>query len=298
MSWKELQANIEKNRIRREDIKAQARQIIKRDWLGNLGLLVMPFVTFGLGLFILGLIIGGIGLVKTIAGLVGVVILFLIGLFVISLWVNYGIQVMQYRGLVQVRESDEKARPFWGYFKQFLNRNWLKRTLVVSFFTGLFVILWGIIPYVTNYGVGVLSGLAVITGSMGADSSGLIGWAMLLHVVSWVTLALLIYKMLGYAFGPYLMFDADRRDRQLGGPTMLKMGLSLVKGHRFEILTMLLSFFWWYFLVVIVEWILFVYVNDYVAVIAFMVMWLYIGSYLNLTWAGYYEALRVKKAEV
>ncbi|GAK31392.1 hypothetical protein WOSG25_090900 [Weissella oryzae SG25] len=292
MAWKEIQENIEQNRLRRVEIKAQAQKIFKRDWLGNLSLWLMPFVTMALGLFLLGALIGGFVRVKSTMALIGVLLLFFLGLFLIGLIVSYGLQVIQYRALAQWRDSTTKAAPFTSYFQQFLQIDWLKRSILVAFVTGIFIILWGLLPYLLNYAAGVLTGLAFMTGSMGADSSGLIGWAWIVRLGSWALFALLIYKILGYTFGPYFMLDAKLRDRSLGGRTMLKQGLALVKGHRFELLTAVASFFWWFMLVILVEFLLFRFVNDIVAVLAFALLWSYIGSYITLTWTGYYETLK------
>lgn len=295
MTWQGIKERVRSDSKTRVAIKNQAWGRMKHDLVGNLQLMIMPLILMAGGSFLLAGIIGGFLHVRSYAALVGVVLLFLVGIFVIFMFGSYGIQVMNYQALVQIRDEEAKAHPWQSFFKTYLRNGWLKRIWVVYFFTALFLFLWNLIPALANYIGTVINAYTMMAMISGGDSSAILAWSLLFKLLAIVMWIFIYTKALGYSFGQFVMFEAHEREREIGGRTLLKNGLQLVKGHRWELTTLLLSYFWWYVLVIVV-WGGLNLVNRYAATIGVGLCLLVIGPYFALVAAGYYEKLRAEQS--
>lgn len=97
-------------------------------------------------------------------------------------------------------------------------------------------------------------------------------------IISIALAVVLCYVMLGFAMTPYLLHDQP----ELGVCGCIKRSMYVMKGHRWQLFVLSLSFFWWYLL----------------TAITFGILILWVGPYVHTTLANYYDELvRLKNGE-
>lgn len=103
---------------------------------------------------------------------------------------------------------------------------------------------------------------------------------MVIFICLWSILLVIpgIIAVYRYAMTYYILAD----NPGMSGSDAIKKSKEMMKGHKWELFVLLLSFFWWYVL----------------CIITFGLAGIYVGPYINATIVNYYEKLKANSTSV
>lgn len=265
----------------RKKIKRHAKDVLHRDLWGNVGLIapwmIVIYIIFIYSYATTDITAGqsetpiGQGLFEALFSLIFAII------------TAYTIYVAEYQSLKQMRDETTTAKPVESWFKTYLTKKWQKTIWLSIWMTFLFLIGWALLISFGHLGIGLSS----ITMTLYALSNiSIPTFLVVSFIVSFIVFAVfgIIYlmKQYKYIFIPFVGLD----NPSTKGFKLVAKSRELMKGHRWELFVMHLSFFWWFLLIGVT-----------LGLASFYVM-----PYIYLTLAGYYDTIndmqKKKEAEV
>ncbi|SCB75749.1 DUF975 family protein [Weissella bombi] len=254
----------------RKKIKRHAKDVLHRDLWGNVGL-IAPWMIVIYIIFIYSYATTSVttGQNETSTGQALFEALFSLIFAIIT---AYTIYVAEYQSLKQMRDETTTAKPVESWFKTYLTKKWQKTIWLSIWMTFLFLIGWALLISFGHLGVGLSS----ITMTLYALSNiSIPTFLVVSFIISFIVFAVfvIIYlmKQYKYIFIPFVGLD----DPSTKGFKLVAKSRELMKGHRWELFVMHLSFFWWFLLIGVT-----------LGLASFYVM-----PYIYLTLAGYYDTI-------
>lgn len=254
----------------RKKIKRHAKDVLHRDLWGNVGL-IAPWMIVIYIIFIYSYATADIttGQSETPIGQELFEALFSLIFAIIT---AYTIYVAEYQSLKQMRDETTTAKPVESWFKTYLTKKWQKTIWLSIWMTFLFLIGWALLISFGHLGIGLSS----ITMTLYALSNiSIPTFLVVSFIISFIVFAVfgIIYlmKQYKYIFIPFVGLD----NPSTKGFKLVAKSRELMKGHRWELFVMHLSFFWWFLLIGVT-----------LGLASFYVM-----PYIYLTLAGYYDTI-------
>lgn len=265
----------------RKKIKRHAKDVLHRDLWGNVGL-IAPWMIVIYIIFIYSYATTSVttGQNETSTGQTLFEALFSIVFAIIT---AYTIYVAEYQSLKQMRDDTVTAKPVESWFKTYFTKKWQKTIWLSIWMTFLFLVGWALLISLGRLGIGLSS----ITMTLYALSSiSIPTFLVVAFIISFIVFIVfgIIYlmKQYKYIFIPFVGLD----NPSTKGFKLVAKSRELMKGHRWELFVMHLSFFWWFLLIGVT-----------LGLASFYVM-----PYIYLTLAGYYDTIndmqKKKEAEV
>lgn len=265
----------------RKKIKRHAKDVLHRDLWGNVGL-IAPWMIVIYIIFIYSYATTSVttGQNETSTGQTLFEALFSIVFAIIT---AYTIYVAEYQSLKQMRDDTVTAKPVESWFKTYFTKKWQKTIWLSIWMTFLFLVGWALLISLGRLGIGLSS----ITMTLYALSSiSIPTFLVVAFIISFIVFIVfgIIYlmKQYKYIFIPFVGLD----NPSTKGFKLVAKSRELMKGHRWELFVMHLSFFWWFLLIGVT-----------LGLASFYVM-----PYIYLTLAGYYDTIndmqKKKEAEI
>jgi uncharacterized membrane protein len=290
MSKQTLGARLSAMAERRVEIKTLAAEKYRQNIVGITELLIAPSLIALVVVVMQLTTMGAFGTPSTDTGMLQIWIGFIGGALIVGVAAAYLFYIQQILSLRLMRDEVTKISPL-SDLKHFLKTGLTKRLIFVYFVTAVLMFLWNILPASTGTMAELIAQFGVLVVMNGGSYQGILAWAYLFRVLSWILSLVLFYKALGYSLAPLLTYDDDL----LTARQALKKGLVTMKGHRFEAILAGLSYFWWFALpmaaLIIALWISNVWVYVVLGII-FLLIWARIAPQIILVSAGYYDAWR------
>lgn len=254
----------------RKKIKRQAKDVLHRDLWGNVGL-IAPWMIVIYIIFIYSYVTTSIttGQNETPTGQAVFEVLFS---FVFAIITAYTIYVAEYQSLKQMRDETTTAKPVESWFKTYFTKKWQKTIWLSIWMTFLFLVGWALLIIFGRTGIGLSSITMTLYALNNISIPTFLVVAFIISFIVFVVFGIIyLMKQYKYIFIPFVGLDSPSTK----GFKLVAKSRELMKGHRWELFVMHLSFFWWILLIGVT-----------LGLASFYVM-----PYIYLTLAGYYDVI-------